>query len=129
MRFEVSHAMLTLMLQIHVDRYKNAVYSRLQSDPFLRSIITTDPSSTRFHACERFSRCDKVDVEGREAYTKRGGKHVVYVNPVTMGKEKWDQYVTQTKASMEYGSSQAVNTLVSFRALVLSSLALTTLRI
>ena len=47
--------------QIHVDRYKHAVYTHI-SDPFLRVLVTRDSTSTRFHACERFERCSFVDV-------------------------------------------------------------------
>ena len=51
-------------------------------------------SSTRFHACERFDRCEKVE---------RLGKSVVYVNPVHMGSEDWGQYLDATREKLKYG--------------------------
>ncbi|KAE9393271.1 hypothetical protein BT96DRAFT_1023091 [Gymnopus androsaceus JB14] len=48
---------------IHLDNYKYKVYSRFISDPLLRALGTTDPDETRFHACERFSRCRHVNVD------------------------------------------------------------------
>jgi hypothetical protein len=55
------HYTLCCVLQIHVDRYKHAVYTHI-SDPFLRALVTRDATSTRFHACERFERCSFVNV-------------------------------------------------------------------
>ncbi|KAE9387923.1 hypothetical protein BT96DRAFT_454671 [Gymnopus androsaceus JB14] len=49
--------------RIHLDDYKYKVYSRFISDPLLRALGTTDPDETRFHACERFSRCRHVNVD------------------------------------------------------------------
>ncbi|KAI9509474.1 beta-lactamase-like protein, partial [Russula earlei] len=74
--------------QIHVDRYKHNIYSHL-ADPFLPSLITLDPSKTRFHACERFNRCIKASGDG-----------VVYVNPVAMSKSRWDQYLALTESKL-----------------------------
>ncbi|KAI9448810.1 hypothetical protein BJY52DRAFT_1310396 [Lactarius psammicola] len=74
--------------RIHVDRYKHSVYSHL-ADPFLRSLITPDASKTRFHACERFNRCPHASTEG-----------VVYINPVTIGKVKWEQYRLLTESKL-----------------------------
>ncbi|KAH9980740.1 hypothetical protein BJV74DRAFT_85576 [Russula compacta] len=74
--------------QIHVDRYKYNIYSHL-TDPFLRSLITPDASKTRFHACERFDRC-----------THANRDDVVYINPVTMSKSKWDQYLALTESKL-----------------------------
>ncbi|KAG6899184.1 hypothetical protein C0993_012553 [Termitomyces sp. T159_Od127] len=93
--------------QIHVDRYKFSVYDHT-SDPFLRSIITQDPSCTRFHACERFHRCEYVAVDDdprRSQYntTSRLGNRVVYVNPVNMGVQSWDLYITETKDRLSKG--------------------------
>lgn len=51
-------------------------------------------SSTRFHACERFDRCEEVE---------RLGKCVVYVNPVPMGSEDWDHYLDTTREKLKYG--------------------------
>lgn len=76
----------------------------------MRSIITQDASSTRFHACERFDRCDEVKVEGRNTHTS-DGKHVVYVNPVTMGITAWNGYLKETKAQLQKGKRP--NSLVS----------------
>ncbi|KAF5379383.1 hypothetical protein D9615_006605 [Tricholomella constricta] len=92
---------------IHVDRYKYSVYQHT-SDPFLRSIITQDPSSTRFHACERFHRCEYVAVDdepGQSQYNSIShlGKRVVYINPVNMGSQSWDLYVKDTQARLSRG--------------------------
>ncbi|KAI0081463.1 hypothetical protein K474DRAFT_1566449, partial [Panus rudis PR-1116 ss-1] len=95
--------------KIHVDRYKHRVYSSLTREPFMQSILTRDPSITRFHACERFDRCDFVKVDGRASHTA-SGRHVVYVNPVTMNAEKWKAYVQETKAQLRRG--EEVNTLL-----------------
>ncbi|KAI0335707.1 hypothetical protein GY45DRAFT_1267000 [Cubamyces sp. BRFM 1775] len=95
--------------KVHVDRYKHSVYSHLIGDPFLKSIITRDSASTRFHACERFDRCDYVRVNGRESHTP-AGHHVVYVNPVNMGTTAWQQYLKQTKEQLLRG--EQVNVLL-----------------
>lgn len=79
--------------QIHVDRYKHCIYSHLSHEGLSR-IITRDISSTRFHACERFDRCEEV--EGR-------GKSAVYVNPVPMGSEDWSKYLDTTRDKLKYG--------------------------
>ena len=79
--------------QIHVDRYKHSIYSHLTHEGLSR-IITRDMSLTRFHACERFDRCEEV---------KRLGKSVVYVNPVSMGSEDWGQYLDATRDKLKYG--------------------------
>jgi hypothetical protein len=85
-------------MQIHVDRYKHNVYSHL-TDPFLRSLITLDGSKTRFHACERFNRCPYAS-----------GDDVVYINPITMSKSKWDQYLALTDSKLR--AAQPVTVLV-----------------
>ena len=87
-----------MIAQIHVDRYKHSVYSHI-ADPFLRSVITLDPSKTRFHACERFNRCPQASAHD-----------VVYVNPVTIGKVKWEQYRLLTESKLR--SEQPVTVLV-----------------
>ncbi|GJE91637.1 hypothetical protein PsYK624_077870 [Phanerochaete sordida] len=89
---------------IHVDRYKHSVYSHLEREPFLRSVITRDPRSSRFHACERFDRCEEVRVDGRDSHTP-DGNHVVYVNPVTMGSAEWQAYVRHTEERLKRGET------------------------
>ena len=86
--------------QIHVDRYKHSVYFHLSHEE-LSTVVTRDMSSTRFHACERFNRCEEVE---------RLGKSVVYVNPAPMGSEDWGQYLNTTKEKLKYG--EAVTSLV-----------------
>ncbi|KAF8194687.1 hypothetical protein BJ912DRAFT_1141510 [Pholiota molesta] len=91
--------------RIHVDRYKHSIYQSL-SDPFLSHIVTPDPSSTRFHACERFHRCDFVAVDNDLSYsnaTSSMGKRVIYVNPVNMEKAKWAEYLEDTKNRLRSG--------------------------
>ncbi|KAH9851733.1 hypothetical protein C2E23DRAFT_895639 [Lenzites betulinus] len=99
----------TFGAKIHVDRYKHGVYSHITGEPFLTSIVTKDGSSTRFHACERFDRCDHVRVNGRETHTA-SGHHVVYVNPVNMGIAAWDLYRKQTGEQLARG--ERVNALL-----------------
>ncbi|KAJ3565980.1 hypothetical protein NP233_g7295 [Leucocoprinus birnbaumii] len=98
---------------IHVDRYKDDIYQNV-SDPCMRLILTRDPTSTRFHACERFHRCDHVWVDNEdEAYENaisRLGKRVVYVNPVTMGCMSWKLYIEETKQELAAGA--AINNLL-----------------
>ena len=101
-----------------MDRYKYSVFQHIE-DPFLKLITTRDPSSTRFHACERFHRCKFVDVENDASYsnaTSALGKHVVYVNPVTMSTEAWGQYLENTKSRIRGG--EEVNNLVKKLCLI-----------
>jgi DNA cross-link repair 1C protein len=97
------------------------VYTHI-SDPFLRSIITLDASSTRFHACERFNRCEHVDTDDgnrnvgtsgrvRHGTVSKTGKSVVYVNPVGMSIQRWEWYLRETRTLLERG--EVVNSLVS----------------
>ena len=96
--------------QIHVDRYKYSIYKHI-SDPLLRALVTRDPSSTRFHACERFCRCEYVAVEngtrkdkdGKYSSVNKDGRAVVYINPVSMGGDRWDSYLVDVKERMENG--------------------------
>lgn len=43
---------------VHVDRYKRSIYSAVRTDSFLVKCTTTDPTATRFHACDRKHRCE-----------------------------------------------------------------------
>ncbi|KAG7447100.1 uncharacterized protein BT62DRAFT_993446 [Guyanagaster necrorhizus] len=85
--------------RIHMDRYKHAIYSHLANEPLLRSIGTRDAGSTRFHACERFERCEYVDVPANRPHaTSTNGNLVVYINPVsTMNKGQWSAYQHNTR--------------------------------
>ncbi|KAG2147457.1 beta-lactamase-like protein [Suillus bovinus] len=93
--------------QIHVDRYKYAVYTHI-SDPFLRTLVTRDVTSTRFHACERFERCSFVNVPNFDfqndlAPRSTEGKKVVYVNPVAMGCAQWEGYRMDVRRRLAMG--------------------------
>ncbi|KAF8191441.1 beta-lactamase-like protein [Mycena galopus ATCC 62051] len=91
--------------QIHLDRYKHSVYTNI-SDPALRSLGTRDDAASRFHACERFDRCDYVAaVDSHRASTglSRKGKYLVYVNPVTMDAARWGTYLQETKLAIGRG--------------------------
>lgn len=47
--------------KVHVDRYKAHMYECARAeDPFLADIVTKDPESTRFHACERAHKCQVI---------------------------------------------------------------------
>ncbi|KAK0497910.1 beta-lactamase-like protein [Armillaria luteobubalina] len=85
--------------RIHMDRYKHAIYSHLANEPLLRLISTHDAGSTRFHACERFERCEYVDVPANcPRATSTSGNQVVYINPVsTMNEEQWAAYQHNTR--------------------------------
>ena len=84
-----------------MDRYKYSVYTHI-SDHFLRHIVTCNGADTRFHACERFDRCEHVKVSGRAAFTA-SGTHVVYINPVNMSRTKWGAYLEETRSRLEGG--------------------------
>ncbi|KAG8965244.1 hypothetical protein FRC03_000789 [Tulasnella sp. 419] len=79
--------------KIHVDRYKHAIYSSLEQ-PHLASIITDDPAYTRFHACERFNRCEEVCQEAT---------NTVYVTPRDMGTTRWQVYHHETMNLLRVG--------------------------
>ena len=74
-----------------------------------------DAASTRFHACERFRRCDYVAVDDEPADSdipvrSRAGKRVVYINPVTMAAEGWKFYQEDTRQCLRTG--EGINSLV-----------------
>lgn len=122
-----------LLFQIHVDRYKSSIYTHLYSDPLLGSLCTLDAASTRFHACERFNRCEFVDVDESAPNVSKGpaaaeqnmrggkqrnstnktGERVVYVNPVSsMSAERWQAYLADTRRKLT--NREEVNCLVNF---------------
>lgn len=84
---------LILSLQIHVDRYKYEVYTNI-SDPILRQLVTRDPTSTRFHACERFDRCDAV---------RPDDPSVIYINPKGLGYDNWNHYMAKMRVVFKKG--------------------------
>ncbi|KAI0793527.1 beta-lactamase-like protein [Abortiporus biennis] len=115
--------------KIHVDRYKSSIFSHLTSDPYMRSIITTNEDETRFHACERWKRCETCEViedsdtlassyttastktsgKGgvdirtkaiRGSFTKEG-RRVIFINPVSMGKDAWDGYLSEVTRKLK----------------------------
>lgn len=88
-------------VQIHVDRYKKGIFAGLISDPSLDAITTTDAFSTRFHACERFDRCECVPATDRE---------VVYVNAVECPIASWERWKSNT--AQELSSGKHVHSLV-----------------
>ncbi|TRM55232.1 hypothetical protein BD626DRAFT_589123 [Schizophyllum amplum] len=96
---------------IHFDRYKYNIYTHI-SDSFLRGIATLDAGVTRFHACERFDRCEEVAVDDEAGHPRkavsRTGKRVIYVNPVNMEEDNWNQYMTEQKAALEAGNGPNV---------------------
>jgi hypothetical protein len=86
----------------------------------MRLIVTLDPQCTRFHACERFDRCDHVlvdnDDDAFEISTSRSGKRVIYVNAVTMESTTWDLYLQVVKQAIIDGD-QKINDLVGCHTL------------
>ncbi|EKM81504.1 hypothetical protein AGABI1DRAFT_69756 [Agaricus bisporus var. burnettii JB137-S8] len=100
--------------KIHVDRYKYKIYQNI-SDPYMRLIVTRDPGCTRFHACERFDRCDHVLVDNDDEFensTSRLGKRVIYINPVTMESASWDLYFQVVKQALIDGDEKINDLLV-----------------
>ena len=80
-----------------------------------------DAASTRFHACERFHRCDYVAVDDEPADSdipvrSRAGKRVVYINPVTMAAEGWKIYQEDTRQCLRTG--EGINSLVRRKTMV-----------
>lgn len=107
--------------QIHLDRYKHGIYTNI-SDPVLRTIGTRDDAATRFHACERFDRCDYVAVADPHRPTtsrSRKGHRLVYVNPVTMDAARWTNYLQETKIRIARG--EVITNLVSLFLLLFFS--------
>ena len=77
--------------QVHVDRYKKAIYDAVQSDPFLSSCTTVDASASRFHACERRAKCSECrtfDKTGQRIWNTT--KRIVHVNMVEIKTASWD---------------------------------------
>lgn len=77
--------------QVLVDRYKRGIYNAIQSDPFLAQCTTEDADSTRFHACERWFRCDMCK-NGKDSGK---GRLVVQVKMVEVCSTAWDEYEQQ----------------------------------
>ena len=107
---------ITQCLQIHVDTYKYDIFQSLQ-DKLLRDITTTD-TITRFHCCERFARCAYVDVKqsSRRDHSNtisEMGKHVVYVNPVSMEGSKWSEYLSEMEVRIR--AKERISHLVIYR--------------
>jgi hypothetical protein len=122
-----------LFSKIHVDRYKHRVYTSL-SNPFLQSIFTTDHTASRFHACERFNRCESAPFNppGQPAYDPRqqqpGDRLMdkppapVYVNPTEMGTANWQ--ITYERALQNLRNGMYPTSLVS-RVVILSTTSCT----
>jgi DNA cross-link repair 1C protein len=84
----------------------------------MQTIITLSPLETRFHACERFQRCAGAAEDSTSPHVRENAhatpemqedrKHdrkIVYVNPVTIGRKKWAQYMEDTKRKINSGES------------------------
>ncbi|THH18358.1 hypothetical protein EW146_g2607 [Bondarzewia mesenterica] len=89
-----------VLKDIHVDRYKHDIYARL-SDRFMKSILTLDAAATRFHACERFDRCEYCADPCTSGSSQ--AKKVVYINPVSIGVVKWEQYLQEVQSLLRQG--------------------------
>ncbi|KAH8831054.1 beta-lactamase-like protein, partial [Flagelloscypha sp. PMI_526] len=90
---------------IHFDRYKTGVFLSLKNEPHLKSLIAGKNVKTRFHACERFCRCDDVSVNDVPAGQPRKthsvtGNRVIYINPVNMTPTRWSEYIVDTKVML-----------------------------
>lgn len=76
--------------QVHVDRYKRNIYTAVKSDPFLLACTTLDPLASRFHACDRRSKCSecrRFNKQGQPVYNL--DKRVVHVNMVEIKTAAW----------------------------------------
>lgn len=76
--------------KVHVDRYKASIFSAIKSDPFLSACTTSDPHSTRFHACERRFKCEACrtfDKSGERVWNT--DKRIVHVNMVEIKSAAW----------------------------------------
>ncbi|KAG8901010.1 hypothetical protein FRB99_005602 [Tulasnella sp. 403] len=80
--------------KIHLDKYKYRVYTGL-SNPMFQYIFTQDGASTRFHACDRFNRCEHVPIEG---------EHIVYLNPSDMSHLRWEAYLGEQLEALRAGT-------------------------
>ncbi|WVQ80268.1 hypothetical protein IAT38_002373 [Cryptococcus sp. DSM 104549] len=78
--------------KVHVDRYKHAIYTAVKSDPFLLGCTTIDASASRFHACERFAKCEfcRRFEDGSKTPKYNLDKRIVHVNMVEEKQAGWD---------------------------------------
>ena len=98
------HFSSALSTQIHVDKYKMKQLTSLTDQPIYKHILTTDPTASRFHACERFDRCSEV-ADVREATPSKTDDFVVYVNPNDMGLTRWQLYVHEMTSRIQSGGA------------------------
>ncbi|WVQ93754.1 hypothetical protein IAU59_000831 [Kwoniella sp. CBS 9459] len=76
---------------VHVDRYKRSIYKAVETDPYLLACTTTDPTATRFHACERFAKCTECRrfQKGSPKPVYNLDKRIVSVNMVEIKEASW----------------------------------------
>ncbi|KAK8845518.1 hypothetical protein IAR55_006233 [Kwoniella newhampshirensis] len=76
---------------VHVDRYKQSIYTAMETDPFLLRCTTSDPDATRFHACERFAKCKNCRrfERGNRQPVYNLDKRIVHVNMVEVKQASW----------------------------------------
>ena len=60
------------------------------------------------------------DKNGKYSSVNKDGRTVVYINPVNMGKEKWDSYLVEMKIKL--GKGEVVTNLVSCLSFLVSGL-------
>lgn len=94
--------------KVHLDGYKRRLYGSEavgRLDPVLGGLGTGVEGGTRWHACERRMKCGECWGEGKGCFEvgeegerkwlkgkKAGDAEVVYVNPVEVGRARWDVY-------------------------------------
>ncbi|GMK56726.1 hypothetical protein CspeluHIS016_0305660 [Cutaneotrichosporon spelunceum] len=88
---------------IHADRYKRSIYGAVQSDPFMLNCTTDDPTVTRFHACDRYNRCEVaqkkevvqvVMVEVKSAAWELRHQHFLStLNRAALGEVEWPRTI------------------------------------
>lgn len=104
-------------IQVHVDRYKHIIYKSVKSDPFLFACTTLDPTATRFHACDRFAKCDEcIKYDNETKRTLNRDKNIVNVHMVEVKSASWEmdkrEYMNQL-ASAACGEGELPYLLVS----------------
>ncbi|WWC58202.1 uncharacterized protein I303_100738 [Kwoniella dejecticola CBS 10117] len=76
---------------VHVDRYKRSIYSAIKTNPYLLLCTTTEPTITRFHACERYHKCVNCRrfQKGNRQPVYNLDKRIVSVNMVEVKDASW----------------------------------------
>lgn len=119
----------TFKTKIHLDSYKLRQYSTPGMFKLNRTLATlgTKGELSRFHACERRLKCAQCYGDGRGCYDvpqeqlkrhlkgRRNEGRVVYVNPVEIGRKRWEDYKRVNEAALSGGPDTLPNHIVRRR--------------